>query len=329
MAQRSGYRAIIDITDIGSVPVRFRIAPHCDVTLLAADTLGPTTDGGTPTGLKTMVGKALQSSPGTGLRLLAHPTTFAIWEGLWPAVEPHADSYDSFDGISRDHDEFRRSSEQDYGDRMPAQWRAALARPEPFFDAYVRDCHSVWDAFRPRLGELGPILEREAERVHTAVARHAVPELLASTIPGAWLDGNRLVMPSRRDLGLDLARDGLTIGPMLTGVRCRCFVVRPGTSRVTALWYPVRAGRPVPTPPAAAGSLTALLGSPRTRLLRLLSRAVTAAELADLLSTSPSGLTYHVDMLVAAGLVERQRYGRHVLVVRTTRGERLLDLYSY
>jgi DNA-binding transcriptional ArsR family regulator len=329
MGQRTGHRTIVDISDIGSVPVRFRVSPHGDATLLASDALGPT-NGGTPTGLKTVVRRALGSASGTtGLPLLVHPTTFAIWEGLMPAVRPSSTAYGTFEDIDRDHDEFRSSSQQEYGDRMPAAWRAALARPGPFFDAYVRDCHSVWDAFRPRLGDLRPILEREVERVQTAVARQAVPELLTSTIPGAWLDGNRLVMPSRRDLRLTLTTDGLTLGPMLTGVRCRCFVVRPGTSLLTALWYPVRVGQPVSPRPTAADSLAALLGAPRTTLLLGLDRAATASELAELVDTSPSGITHHVDLLVAAGLVERQRQGRHILVVRTVRGDRLLDLYSH
>jgi len=42
----------------------------------------------------------------------------------------------------------------------------------------------------------------------------------------------------------------------------------------------------------------------------------------------PSAATHHVNALQAAGLVERHRRGRNVLVDRTARGEALLELYD-
>jgi DNA-binding MarR family transcriptional regulator len=41
----------------------------------------------------------------------------------------------------------------------------------------------------------------------------------------------------------------------------------------------------------------------------------------------PSAATHHVTALEAAGLVTRERSGRHVLVRRTARGDALLELY--
>ena len=42
----------------------------------------------------------------------------------------------------------------------------------------------------------------------------------------------------------------------------------------------------------------------------------------------PSAATHHVSALEAAGLVRRERRGRHVVVRRTARGEALLALYE-
>ena len=79
------------------------------------------------------------------------------------------------------------------------------------------------------------------------------------------------------------------------------------------------------TPPVA---LDALLGAPRAHLLAAAAAATTIGRLAETLRAVPSAASYHVDAVEAAGLVQRQRRGRHVLVQRTQRGERLLELYD-
>jgi DNA-binding MarR family transcriptional regulator len=48
----------------------------------------------------------------------------------------------------------------------------------------------------------------------------------------------------------------------------------------------------------------------------------------EVLRAVPSAATHHVDALEAAGLVERYRRGRNVLVDRTARGEAPLELYD-
>jgi DNA-binding transcriptional ArsR family regulator len=63
-------------------------------------------------------------------------------------------------------------------------------------------------------------------------------------------------------------------------------------------------------------------------LLRALDRPMTAGELAVLLGIVPSAITHHLAALEPAGLVLRQRRGRSVLVHRTARGGRLLQLYT-
>ena len=73
--------------------------------------------------------------------------------------------------------------------------------------------------------------------------------------------------------------------------------------------------------------LEVLLGMPRAALLRALDRPATAGELAARLRLVPSGITHHMQVLEPAGLVVRERRGQHVVVRRTARGARLVELF--
>ena len=75
-------------------------------------------------------------------------------------------------------------------------------------------------------------------------------------------------------------------------------------------------------------NLEALVGTQRARLLRALDRPRTIGELARTLIAVPSAATHQVSALEAAGLVVRERNGQHVLVHRTVRGARMVDLYE-
>jgi DNA-binding MarR family transcriptional regulator len=75
-------------------------------------------------------------------------------------------------------------------------------------------------------------------------------------------------------------------------------------------------------------SLEALLGIPRTLLLRRLDDPATPGDLAEALHAVPSAASYHIAALERAGLARRERSGRRVLVWRTKRGTALLGLYG-
>ncbi|MDX6581098.1 MAG: hypothetical protein QOI10_282 [Solirubrobacterales bacterium] len=77
-----------------------------------------------------------------------------------------------------------------------------------------------------------------------------------------------------------------------------------------------------------AARLEALVGQQRARLLRALDRPRTVGELARTLIAVPSAATHQVTALEAAGLVVRRRDGRCVVVHRTVRGARLVELYE-
>jgi DNA-binding transcriptional ArsR family regulator len=77
-----------------------------------------------------------------------------------------------------------------------------------------------------------------------------------------------------------------------------------------------------------AGSLEALVGVQRARLLRRLDKPQSMTALAETLFAVPSAATYHAEALEAAGLARRERRGRQVFVHRTERGNALLALYE-
>ncbi|GCB43791.1 metalloregulator ArsR/SmtB family transcription factor [Streptomyces sp. NL15-2K] len=88
-------------------------------------------------------------------------------------------------------------------------------------------------------------------------------------------------------------------------------------SRGTAtLW------EPVPEPDSSA--LSALLGAPRTTVLRLLAEPLPTVEIARRLGVTPSAVSQHLKVLHATGLVTRARDGRRVLYRRSALGDQLV-----
>ncbi|TXS43269.1 MarR family transcriptional regulator [Streptomyces sp. uw30] len=93
-------------------------------------------------------------------------------------------------------------------------------------------------------------------------------------------------------------------------------LVYPGRGAAT-LW------EPPPEPDTSA--LTALLGAPRTTVLRLLAEPLPTVELARRLGVTPSAVSQHLKVLHATGLVTRTRDGRRVLYRRTGLGDQLSE----
>ncbi|MFE9450853.1 metalloregulator ArsR/SmtB family transcription factor [Streptomyces sp. NPDC006739] len=78
-----------------------------------------------------------------------------------------------------------------------------------------------------------------------------------------------------------------------------------------------------PEPDPGASALAALLGAPRTAVLRLLAEPLPTVELARRLGVTPSAVSQHLRVLHATGLVTRARDGRRVLYRRSPLGDRL------
>jgi DNA-binding transcriptional ArsR family regulator len=90
-----------------------------------------------------------------------------------------------------------------------------------------------------------------------------------------------------------------------------------------AVVYPARGVGSLwaPAPPAVPDALSALLGHRRAEILAQLPAST--QELAQRLNASAGGVSEHLGVLRAAGLVQRRREGRAVRYVRTEIGEEL------
>ncbi|MGI5460407.1 ArsR/SmtB family transcription factor [Streptomyces sp. CA-249302] len=137
-----------------------------------------------------------------------------------------------------------------------------------------------------------------------------------------WRDGELRVAQMIGRHRIDGSGRGLRLVPSL-------FAHKPappvGAGEAPMLAYPSRGAatlwEPVPDPDSSA--LTALLGAPRSTVLRLLAEPLPTVELARRLGVTPSAVSQHLRVLHATGLVTRARDGRRVLYRRSALGDRL------
>ncbi|MDQ4047885.1 MAG: winged helix-turn-helix domain-containing protein [Actinomycetota bacterium] len=202
-----------------------------------------------------------------------------------------------------------------------SHWQEVGRSPRRWLDRFVRAarraCQGLDGPWRTAAG----LLDREAERVGVAAVRGAELELISMRVRR---DSVRLeaAAPPGAELSAHLA-----MVPLLAGPGADHLWIIDG--RLTHIAYQLPdAWRLLEgdAPPAAA--LEGLLGPQRALILRRLDRPTTAGELAGALLAVPSAASHHVSVLERAGLVERERQGRQVMVRRTQRGTELLALYD-
>ncbi|MFE6199877.1 helix-turn-helix domain-containing protein [Streptomyces sp. NPDC057838] len=137
-----------------------------------------------------------------------------------------------------------------------------------------------------------------------------------------WDDGVLHIDRMRGHHHVDASGRGLRLVPSV-------FAHQPappvGAGEPPMLAYPSRGTATLwePEPEPGAPALAALLGAPRSTLLRLLAEPLPTVELARLLGVTPSAVSQHLRVLYASGLVTRARDGRRVLYRRSALGDRL------
>ena len=173
------------------------------------------------------------------------------------------------------------------------------------------------------------LLEREADRVASATERGVQASQLVTEIsPRASLvDGELRLATSLEPRRLTVAASGVILAPMIAGGGSG-ILSSPGDRLVRIAYSLPAAWRAFDDQAPPPASLEALVGGHRSRLLHRLDRPYTAGELALELGLPPSGITFHLRALEAAGLILRERRGRNVIVRRTERGTVLLALYE-
>jgi DNA-binding transcriptional ArsR family regulator len=201
-----------------------------------------------------------------------------------------------------------------------AAWRGVRATPAAFLRGYQQALTRVWTAIEPFWVSASGGLDREVARASAAIAHGSVGELLAMSQPA-------LPAPNDGALRLRLDERGLVLIPQLAG-SARSDLRRRDGDVLTHMAYALPGADRLVHESAPPESLEALLGSQRTAILRHLDNECTVGALAELLLAVASAATHHVALLESAGLVARERHGRHVLVRRTARGTALLALYE-
>jgi DNA-binding transcriptional ArsR family regulator len=213
-------------------------------------------------------------------------------------------------------------------------WDVAARDPDRWLRRYVATLLRAWKGFGPIWDQARPALDREVQRIGTATALDAQLELLDGLFACAFVKRDRWhLRHDPYDGPMRFPDSGLILTPLVASEASKGLASE--ASKVLSLAddilgyvsYPMRSVLARgPQPPAAA--LEGLLGIQRTQILRALRRPTSIGTLADILHAVPSAATHHVNALQAAGLVQRHRHGRNVLVDRTARGEALLELYE-
>jgi hypothetical protein len=323
---------VIDATAASHDPRELRVTldlvPGFSLLALIADALG-----GRPRGALPEWREALQRTapPGTSsvLAPLSAPGPSVIPDVIAPTIgESTLEAYlDRLRGVTGD--DLKADLAHLFGGIPPRRrWDRVLAAPDQWLSRYVNIVSTAALAVGPLWRRGRQIVDREVERVGSAVVRDAADVLLGSLHPNVRLERDEFQFAGPAPVRCRLNGRRTILVPMLAGTRSWVANV----DLPDAVWF----GYPVPRSAALlsttaerqpdADALSLLLGSSRATVLRLLDQRVSMMTLAARLDQLPSALTYHCDRLAAMGLLWRERHGRVIWVARTVRGDALVDL---
>ncbi|MEV7394619.1 metalloregulator ArsR/SmtB family transcription factor [Streptomyces sp. NPDC091215] len=166
-----------------------------------------------------------------------------------------------------------------------------------------------WPGIRARL-------EGDVAARASAIARHGIADTINHLAPNLdWNDGALNVrLPATSSHCLSLNADGAILVPSVFASRAIfCAAEPPGAPapRTPLIVYPAA---PNDCLPPSGGE--ELIGTTRLRLLAELTQPRATGELARLLHLSPATISYHLQILYRAGLVQRTRRSRTVLYQR-------------
>jgi DNA-binding transcriptional ArsR family regulator len=197
----------------------------------------------------------------------------------------------------------------------------------------------------PRLGPLGPMVDAlaaywdrhlephwpriraflQADLHHRArrLTEGGLAALFGDLHPTVRWHGDRLEVDHPLAAEVDLAGRGLLLVPSAFVWERPANVIDPPWQ--PTLVYPARGIATLWAEPDERddGALDALLGATRARVLRACDAPRSTTDLARRLDATPGGVSQHLSVLRAAGLVSAERAGRSVLYARTARGDAL------
>jgi DNA-binding transcriptional ArsR family regulator len=195
-----------------------------------------------------------------------------------------------------------------------ARWLDELARGRP--TALVQLRHALRVYFRSVIEPHLPVIEQgRCTDVAAGVQQylHRGPEgLLGALGPTTRWDPPVLSVRYPHDRDLHLRGRGLVLIPCYFAVHHPVALADPELPPVLA--FPIRTGSRLLAGGRVGGSLTALLGTTRASILRLVIAGSTTTALAKMVGVAPATVSHHTGVLREAGLIATERednYARH------------------
>ena len=190
----------------------------------------------------------------------------------------------------------------------------------------VATLRRYWDrVFADKWPAIERLLDKEIAALGQALVTDGPPALLSRLAPTVTLCDGELHWRSAAPGRTSLAGRRLILVPMLAGQDAS--MSNHLTARDVLIAYPVPGAAVIwgNADASAAEPLVAVLGDSRARVMLSVQTVATTTDLADQLGLSAATISHHLSALRDQGLVEAERYGRHVYYRMTTRGRRLRD----
>jgi DNA-binding transcriptional ArsR family regulator len=323
-----GGAGYIEAEDVRRHPFRVAVAPLPSLQAVLIDSVRGGRKG-TPAAWRHAIRAQLRDQDYATLTAFVSPTQTLVPDTLLGLAQPPGETLK--DGIERmiatPTDALLAEVELCRAGTGDGGWEELERHPARWLRRYVGTLVRAWTGFRPIWQRAQATLEREVERVGVATALDAQLELADGLLERGSLEGGRWCLGCAFMEGrMTLPDTGVVLMPLVAGHGGSIIDFAGNTIRRLA--YPVPSIADVELDDRPAAALESLLGIPRAEILRALDRPTSIGGLAEALRAVPSAATHHVGELEAAGLVVRERSGRHVLVSRTARGEALLALYD-
>lgn len=204
--------------------------------------------------------------------------------------------------------------------RLPAPLRPLYDNPRHELPHLTDTLHQLWvRLIVPHWPRIARVLDADIVHRSRRLADHGIGGLAGDLHPQIRWTAAGLVLPWTVPEGEPrVGKGGLVLVPSVFGWPRVLVKWRPQPH--TTLRYPARGAAAVwehEDRRATDTALTRLLGRPRATILRQLATPATTVELARHLTVTPSAVSQHLNALLAARLVARERHGRSVLYLRT------------
>lgn len=322
----------LELGDTSRIPVSVAVSPHISLVSVLVEVVGGY-DRGLPATWRRQIATAIPEKAVRAVSPLARRGTSVQPDFIVPIGPAKDASAASQAEMLRDMSETSvlKGLEEVFGDRLPAHWQPVAEHPRHWAAALADACTAARLATEKLWTKARPLLDREIERIGVAAVRGGTDAVLALLRSHFRFSNGALLLPDAEPALYRARGRKMILVPMIAGSRS----VVSNLDDEDAIWI----GYPLPgldglfengraEPPTVVDGLDLVVGAHRAKLLRHLKKPTRMGEIANLLSCAASTATYHCEQLVSAGLIQRHREGQVVLVVRTPRGDALVDLLS-